>query len=287
MRTRSPSRRGGGPAGRAGGPARERTEAPGRVGARPVWERVLRFLAAVSALCAVASFPASAWFDLRAVDVRGNTVVPTAEILHRAGISPGDSAFRVNAFQIRERLRAHPLIEDAWASPAFPGGLTVSVRERTPVAALQVGEGYVLLGRDAVAINRTSGPGPYLPLRVDRLAAQWVQPGTAVPSADVRLGADLAGSLPASLRPEVAGLRVDAGGEVVLQTRDGMAVQVGGAEGLQDRLAQVPDVLASLRSRGMRVQSVDLRFPGSVIVRPAGASGNVSAPLPARASGVP
>ncbi len=77
MRTRSPSRRGGGPAGRAGGPARERTEAPGRVGARPVWERVLRFLAAVSALCAVASFPDSAWFDLRAVDVRGNTVVPT------------------------------------------------------------------------------------------------------------------------------------------------------------------------------------------------------------------
>ncbi len=262
--------------------ARGRREPAGPARVRPVWERVLRFLAATSALCALASAPASAWFNLTTVDVRGNKVVPAAGILRQVGLGPGDSAFQVNADLIRARLRSDPLIEDARIALAFPRRLTIYVLERSPVAALQVGQGFVLLDRDAVAISRTSGPGPYLPLRVDRLEAQWVQPGTVVPSADVRLGAGLAGSLPPPLREEVAGLRVDDGGEVVLQTRDGIAVRVGGTEGLQDRLAQVPDVLASVHARGMRVQSVDLRFPGSVIVRPTGAAGDASAPLPTR-----
>jgi cell division protein FtsQ len=234
--------------------------------------RMVRFLAAVSTLCAVAAFPGSALFDLESVSVRGNAAVSAAEVRRLIGIAPGDSAFRVNASQIRERLRSDPRVEDTSVSLEFPHRLTLSVRERAPVAALRVRHGYVLLAADGVAISRATGPGPYLPLQVTRLRAPWVPLGTVVPWADVRLGATVAGALPDPLRQEVAGLQVDGSGEVVLLTIEGVVVRVGGADGILARLAAVPDVLAAVRARGMRVEYVDLRFPGSVVVKPVAAS---------------
>lgn len=260
-----------------GGPAGPAPRATGGR-ARPGAGRILAFLAAASALCAAAAFPASALFDLQSITVEGNTVVPAAEILERIGLHPGDSAFRVNASRIRSRLRSDPRLEDASVALEFPARLTVAVRERSPVAALALGDGYLLLAADGVAIARARAPGPYLLLRVDGPGPPWVQAGTAVPSADARLGAGVAGSLPEPLREAVAALRVDRGGEVVLQTRDGVAVRLGGADGIDARLAMVPQVLAAVRARGLRVAYVDLRVPGSVIVKPVDAPPGPGAP---------
>ncbi len=252
------------------GPSRDmpRQAPPARGTLGPLGERVLRFLAAVAGLCAVAAFPASALFDLDSVEVRGNRAVPASQLLGQIGLGPGDSAFRVNAFQIRARLRSDPRVDDVWVSLGFPHRLTVTVRERAPVAALAVEGGYVLLGEDGMAIARTPGPAPYLSLRIDGLDPRSVQIGMVVPDPSVRLGAGVAGRLPGPLQPQVTGVRVDAGGEVVLRTRDDIVVRLGGADGIAERLAQVPDVLAAVRARGMHVEHVDMRFAGSVIVRP-------------------
>ncbi len=259
-------------AGPAGGPTPAARGGDAGRRRRRVAARLMRFLAAICALCGVAAFPASAVFDIRSVAVRGNAAVPAAEILRRAGVGPGDSVFRVNAHEIRARLRADPRLEDASVSLAFPRRLVISVRERTPVAALPVGDGYVLLAANGVAIAAAPSAGPYPVLRVGRLGAP-VEPGAAVQDPGVRLGAGVAGSLPQALRADVAEIQVDAG-EAVLETRDGIAVRVGGADGIASRLAMAPDVLAAVRSRGMRVEYVDLRFPGSVIVKPSEAAGS-------------
>ncbi|HLJ62415.1 MAG TPA: FtsQ-type POTRA domain-containing protein [bacterium] len=248
------------------------TVTPAGSPAAPRFLRLVRFLAATCVLCAVAAFPGSSLFNLDTVVVRGNAHIAGAEILRRVGIGPGDNAFRVDAVAIRERLREDPRIADASIALAFPRNLMVSVRERDPVAALAFGEGYVLLGADGVAIARVSGPGAAMPLVVDRLDLPWVQAGTAVPSPSVRFGVTVAATLPPRLRPDVIGLRVDASGEVVLQARDGMWVKVGTADGLTDRLAMVPGVLAAVRARGLHAQYVDLRVPGSIVVMPAGAA---------------
>jgi len=89
-----------------------------------------------------------------------------------------------------------------------------------------------------------------------------------VPSSEARFGAGVAAALPPTLRPAVVGLRVDQDDEIVLQTKDGVAVKVGGADRLDQRLALVPEVLAAVRARGIRAEYVDLRVPGNVIVKP-------------------
>lgn len=248
--------------------------APGDSGAaaRPPGERVLRFLAAIAFLCALAAFPASDLFALRTVTVAGNHAVRSEEIVNRSGLVRGESVFRVNAHEVRLRLRRDPRIEDASVAAAPSGTVQITVRERPPVVALRTPDGYVDLGPDAVAIARVPGPGPYPWLEVSRLDPAWVQVGTAVPSDDVRAGVLAVGLLPEALRPLVAGLRVDAGGEVALALRDGVEVRVGTVDRIAERLRQAPEVLAAVRARGGRVEYVDLRFPGSVIVKPAGAA---------------
>ncbi|HEV2439801.1 MAG TPA: FtsQ-type POTRA domain-containing protein [bacterium] len=233
-------------------------------------ERALRFLAVVAFVCGVVSFTGSSVFDIRSVSVTGNRVVPGSDILARAGVRTGTSLFTVNASRVRDRLRQDPRISVVSVGVAFPDRVSIAVRERTAVAALRLPGGYVLLGADGVAITPSAAPGALITLTVDRLDPATVQAGTVVPSPDARLAAGLAASLPNDLRPDVAALRVDQAGEVILYMRDGIAVRAGTPEGIRDRLVRVTDVLAAVRSRGMRVEYVDLRFPGSVIVKPIG-----------------
>jgi cell division protein FtsQ len=246
------------------------------VKAQPLLPRLVRFLAAIAALCGVAAFPGSVLFGLQSINVTGNAAVPAGDILRRIGLAPGDSAFRVNAGRIRQSVLQDPRVEDAAVAMVFPHHVTISVHERSPVAALRIPGGYVLLGADGVVIARTRTPGPYLPLEVERLAFLPLGAGTVVPSARVRLGAATASVLPEPLRAEAVALRVDTDDEVVIRTQEGVEVRVGGREGMLERLALVPDVLAAVRARGLRVQYVDLRFPGSVIVKPVDASSPLS-----------
>lgn len=241
------------------------------------FDRLGRFLAAISALCAVASLPNSSAFALTSVSVRGNAALPTAQALDRLGVRPGDSAFRVNAWEIRRRLLEDPRVADAAVALSFPHALVVSVRERDPVAALVLPDGYVEIGADGVAISRAARPGRGLRLEVEPLALPWLQLGTAVPSDDVRFGAGVAAGLSPALRSQVTALRV-ASGELILETRDGTWVKAGGPDGLNDRLALAPGVLAAVRARGVRARYVDLRVPGNIIVLPVAPAAVSAAP---------
>ena len=117
----------------------------------------------------------------------------------------------MNAWEIRRRLLEDPRVADASVALSFPRALVVSIRERDPVAALVLPDGYVEIGADGVAIARAARPGRGLRLVVQPLLLPWLQLGTAVPSADVRFGAAVAVGLPPALRSQVTGLRVVSG----------------------------------------------------------------------------
>jgi len=238
--------------------------------------RLLRFCAAIAACCAAAAFPGSAVLSLRSVSVTGNAAVPEAQILRRAGIAPGMNVFRVNTRTIRERLLEDPRIEAVTVALEFPRRLTVAIRERPPVAALRVADAYMQVGRDGVAIAQAPDPGSLPALVVDRLDPADVSAGTRVASPDARLGAWIAGALPDLLGVRVAGVHVDGAGEASLHLRDGLVVRLGGAADIADRLSLLPQVLGVIEERRVRIQSVDLRFSGSIVIQPARSSGRAA-----------
>jgi cell division protein FtsQ len=231
-------------------------------------ERVVRLVALVALLCGIASFAGSSVFDIQSVGVAGNDTLAASDVIAASGIQTQMSVFAVNAMRIRERLRRDPRIAGASVHVLFPDRVLLAVQERPPVAALRVPGGYVLLSADGVALAPAGSARGLAVLVLDRVDAAAVRPGAPLPSPDARLGAGLAASLPPALRPDVEALRVDRAGEVILYTRDGVAVKAGGGDAVQDRIARAGDVLAAVRARGMRVEYIDLRFPDSIIVKP-------------------
>jgi cell division protein FtsQ len=233
-----------------------------------LFRRLLRFCAAVSLLSAAAAFPASAFFDLEAVSVAGNVTVPSDEIRERAGVGPGLNAFRVNAGFIRRRLLEDPRVRSAAVTMMFPSRLRLTIVERTPAAALAVGEAYFHLSADGVALAAAADPESLPIVVADRLDPADVVVGKVLPSSDARLGSQIAGSLPAAIRERVEGVHVDGAGEASLALRGGVTVRLGGSAGIAERLEMVPDVLDAIAMRGLVIESVDLRVPGNVVVRP-------------------
>ena len=255
---------------------------PSRVSLR----RIARFLAAISGLCGAAAFPASSVFDLHSVTVTGNAAVPASAVLSLADLRPGLNAFQVNAWAIRERLLTDARIENVTVTMEFPSRVRLVVHERAPIVALASGEGYLMLSADAVAITASADRGALPVLIVDRLDPTDISIGRVVRSPDVRLGARVAGTLPEPLRDRITAVRVNGAGEVVLALQDGISLKLGGMKGMDERLEMVPQVLDAIATRGLQVESVDLRFPGSIVVQPVRASG-AAAPAKARQENPP
>jgi cell division protein FtsQ len=260
---------------------------PARRRGGPSVRRLARFAAAMLVLCAAASFPGSALFDVRTITVSGNRAVATSEVLERAGLAGTDlNAFRIDAATVRARLLGDPRIADVSVAMAFPTRLTLVIRERPPVAVLDTDGGYVLLSGDAVAIARTDDPGALPEVIVDRLDPRAVVLGAAVDAPAVRLGARLAADLPWALRDRLAAVRIDAHDDALLVLRDGITVRLGAGAGVERRLAIVPQVLDAVAARGMAVEVLDLRVPGNVVVQsipgPAGAPDGSGPPGRAR-----
>lgn len=230
--------------------------------------RLARFCVALSLLCTAAALPASAFFDLEAVSVTGNAAVPSGDILERADVRPGMNAFRVNAAAIRKRLREEPRIRDVSVTMTFPSRLRLAIVERTAAAALAVGDEYFDVSADGVALAADTDAGSLPVLVADRLDPAAVAVGHMLESPDARLGSSLAGSLPAAIRERVFGVHVDRAGEATLVLRGGVSVRLGGSAGIAERLEMVPDVLDAIATQGLVVESVDLRVPGNVVVRP-------------------
>ncbi len=239
--------------------------------------RLLRFGAAMAFLLAAAAFPQSSFFAVSDITVLGAHHTSASEIIARAGLRPGTPLSRLDARDAVGRITTHPWVASARIRVSPAGQVDILISERVPHAALPYRGGYLTLDHRGVAIELTASRPPLPVITIDDLTLPWVRLGDRVPAPGVLGALRALGAMP---QPEIARgiqLRVNAGGDVVVTTADGITVLMGQARGLGPRALSLTQVLAAIRSRPLAVRSVDLRFAGSVILRPepAGSKGGV------------
>jgi cell division protein FtsQ len=208
----------------------------------------------------------SRFLVVRSIQVTGTHLVPRSEVLAAAGIPDGLPLIRVNTAAVAVRIERITQIESAQVSRAWPTGVTISVRERTPVLAVASGRGYQLIDKFGVAVEPASPP-----LRMPRFVLPPGSQSAGSQSAGSQALASLRGSpavyaaaavlreLPASLASKVTEVAAPSPSDVTLTLSGRITIVWGGT----DRPAAKAKELGVLMR--IRARSYDVSAPGTAM----------------------
>ncbi|HXF82969.1 MAG TPA: cell division protein FtsQ/DivIB, partial [bacterium] len=166
------------------------------------------------------------------------------------------------------RIAALPRVAEAAVTVGLDGRVTLFVRERTPQVAVPHRGGYLILDRSAIVLDVAPRPGRLPVVSAEGFAPAWVRAGSRLPDRRIDTALRALEDLPEGVRAAGMRLRVTTDEEVVLVTPDGIPVRLGAARGLPQRAALLPDLLDALRARRLAVEYLDLRYAGSVVLKP-------------------
>jgi cell division protein FtsQ len=231
------------------------------------WRAAFFALAITGIVAGVAwALVGSRFLVVRSIQVTGTHLVPRSEVLAAAGIPDGLPLIRVNTAAVAVRIERITQIESAQVSRAWPTGVTISVRERTPVLAVASGRGYQLIDKFGVAVEPASPP-----LRMPRFVFPPGSQSAGSQSAGSQALASLRGSpavyaaaavlreLPASLASKVTEVAAPSPSDVTLTLSGGITIVWGGT----DRPAAKAKELGVLMR--IRARSYDVSAPGTAM----------------------
>lgn len=198
-------------------------------------------------------------FSVRHIRVLGNISLTTDEVISLAGVSTGESLFRLAPGDIEEALRRNPWVAEVVVEREWPSTLVLRVTERTPVGWAQGSGGQrVLVAGDGTVLSAAEGKPDRLP-SLGSLELSLV-PGSLY--AGPRPVLAVAASFAPELRRQVAGLRVGESG-VNLRLRVGGTVLYGPASSTDAKNAALVSILRQVRREGLRIEYVDVRLPSA------------------------
>lgn len=202
---------------------------------RPAWRRWLLpgALTAVTALVLVLYF--TPLLSVRDVRVQSGGSVVEREVVEAAAIEPGTPMLRVDESAVRERLAGVPAVAGVDVVLSWPSEVVLRVDERTPRAFLPAGGGARLVDGAGVVFDRADRPPEGLP----RLSV----PGGRQREPSVRAATAVLAALPDEVRAQVAGVRAQNPGDVLLRLQDGRKVHWGDDAEMRRKAAILPALL--------------------------------------------
>jgi cell division protein FtsQ len=134
-------------------------------------KRVLRILLGILIAALVGSLVWLVWFshvlNVRRVEVEGMTTLTAAEIRTQAAVPIGGPLARVKLGQIETRVASMPRVDTVKAHRRWPHLLVITVRERVPVAWVQIDGQVRLVDRYGVDFRTVrKGPTSLMELRI-------------------------------------------------------------------------------------------------------------------------
>lgn len=183
---------------------------------------------------------------VREVRTTGLTILTPAQVRQAAAVPAQTPLLRVRTGEVADRVAALPPVEQVRVTRSWPDALTVTVVERTAVAAVPTAEGVVLVDAEGVVFHTV--PEPPLDLPVVVVAA----PGPDDPATVAAL--TVLAALTPQLRAELVSLTVAGPASIELSLFSGQVIRWGDetdsehkalvATALLDQDAEVIDVSA-------------------------------------------
>ena len=212
-------------------------------------------LSALVALLAVAAVVRSPLLDVDDLRTQGGEHTSPQRITAAAGIHRGTAMVGLDTEAAESRVEALPWVAEATVTRSWPGQVTVTVEERTPVAAIAVGEAsWAQVDADGRVLEMVDAAPAGLPA-LDGVDGRIAQ-GEPLPG-ETGDALDLLAAVHEALPGGIAAVSTDL--DVTLGY--GGIVRFGSTDALDDKVVAVETVLARVDLACMAL--LDVRAPGA------------------------
>ncbi len=255
--------------------------------ARRIWHFVLAGLLVV--LVALAAYAAYGYgkhdWHFRVdsgenIGLAGNSVVSRSQVMEVMGSDIGRNIFFVPLAERKQQLEQIPWVESATVMRFTPNQLKVTVKERTPVAFVQMGSRILLLDAAGHLLEQPPGRKAYnFPVITGMLESEPL----STRAARMKMFAQLTHDLDAGgehYSKDLSEVNLSDPEDVkVLASSDGGEVMIHlGSENFLPRYQSYLAHVATWRQQFNHIESVDLRVDGQAIVNPGGGGAPASVP---------
>lgn len=219
-------------------------------------------------------------FVVREITVYGNELVNTNELVTVSGFSTGSNIFTADLHLAAARLMRDPRLADVFIRREYPARIAIHVREKQPIAYIQLERLYGLDYEASLIPIAPSDRLPDLPIitgcrEVGQTSLTSRDEISSIEDNDVMSSAIQAiyiveklGAYSQDMLDGISEIHMAKRDDPVLfTTGDAMAIRIG-IGGLFEKLSRLEQIMTRLDQDGIKTPTVDLRFRDQVIIQP-------------------
>lgn len=95
----------------------------------------------------------SSIFELKQIDVDGNSKITKSNIIKIGDIETGKNIFKYNLNDVEKKLLVNPYIKYVKVSRKFPDKLVITIKENSEYAIIKEGASYIYIGENGLVLS--------------------------------------------------------------------------------------------------------------------------------------
>ncbi|GAA0091551.1 hypothetical protein UT300009_15790 [Paraclostridium bifermentans] len=95
----------------------------------------------------------SSIFELKQIDVDGNSKITKSDIIKIGDIETGKNIFKYNLNDVEKKLLVNPYIKYVKVSRKFPDKLVITIKENSEYAIIKEGASYIYIGGNGLILS--------------------------------------------------------------------------------------------------------------------------------------
>lgn len=217
-------------------------------------------------------FFGTTYFEIKSIEVSGNTSIAREEIINTSGISPALNVFMLDRDAVKKRLLTHPRIKKAEVNLKGLYNLEITVNEREAAMYAKVGTTFYEIDRDGTIITTESIGDKDLPI-ITGLKLETSRAGDSLLENDsFYLARNWILELDKSILKNISEINFSSPQNPYLFMVSGEKIFPRSLEDLKKRYTFLRALLDNLRKNNVEPIYLDMRAP-SIVVKPKKKSG--------------
>lgn len=222
--------------------------------------------------CLLASyfFLHSAYFSVGYIEVRGNEVLTSEEIVALGGLHQGGNIFIINTSEAEKRIETHPRVKDIEVKRILPQTLLIEVTERMPCAFVVGQDSFIAVDPEGVYLYKTVDLNRQrLPIISGVDVEASAGPGTDLNTAGMVSALELIEMLDQVFLANVAEIIAASPESLSLKTLQGVEVRFGKPEDLERKIKIIEELLVEngMIINEQTVEYIDLRYNTAPVIK--------------------